>query len=188
METKQLTLLIGSDGSVNLPGLRTRFFGHSRGYQTVQFQLHHLVALAFHGQPPADMVNPVVHHIDGDPRNNLASNLEWLSQAENTRRHFKGRPRLLTPRDVDAIRLMKPSVSATLAELAKLFGVTYSCVNALRSGRTFSGKQPSNRAILTPDQIRVLREWKAPKPTAVQVARMYKVSKTVILSIWSGKY
>lgn len=188
MKTKTLTLEIREDGQVHLAGTATGFYGHTRGYQTVQFKLHHLVALAFHGPPPAEMAKPVVHHKDSDPRNNHADNLEWLSQAENTRRHYTGRPRLLAAKDVETIRLMKPPASITLKELAASFGVSVSAVRAVRSGRTFSGKSPSNRAILTPDQIRVIREWSAAKPTAVQVSRMYKVSKTVILSIWNGRY
>jgi hypothetical protein len=45
-------------------------------------RLHRLVALLFH---PNENNYPVVNHIDGNPLNNNASNLEWSTVIENTR-------------------------------------------------------------------------------------------------------
>ena len=43
-----------------------------------------LVASAFYGQEP----NMTVNHIDGNPKNNSAENLEWLSRGDNIRHAF----------------------------------------------------------------------------------------------------
>lgn len=60
------------------------------GYPTVvlrmnnrQFckKIHRLVCEAFHGPPPHH--SPVVRHLDGNPKNNTASNLAWGTHTEN---------------------------------------------------------------------------------------------------------
>lgn len=62
----------------------------SSGYEKVSFSvdgvstghlIHRLVCRAFHG--PAPEGKDVVNHKDGNKRNNKASNLEWVSHAEN---------------------------------------------------------------------------------------------------------
>jgi hypothetical protein len=52
-------------------------------------RLHRIVALAFLGPAPSDMVDPTVDHIDGDKCNNVAANLRWLSRVENGRKGNK---------------------------------------------------------------------------------------------------
>jgi len=44
------------------------------------FKFHRVVCQAFHGEPPAGYH---ADHIDGNPGNNWADNLQWLSPAEN---------------------------------------------------------------------------------------------------------
>lgn len=54
--------------------------GHSR-----HFYVHRLVAEA-HIPNPCNL--PEVNHIDGNPRNNIAENLEWVTGADNKRHAF----------------------------------------------------------------------------------------------------
>ncbi|MGV9199677.1 MAG: HNH endonuclease [Promethearchaeia archaeon] len=66
------------------------------GYMRVQllrkmYYVHRIVAYAFLGQPPKEMVKPVVDHIDGNKSNNRVENLEWVEHRENIRRsHVTG--------------------------------------------------------------------------------------------------
>ena len=48
-----------------------------------QTYLHRVIAETFLGSPPDDKAE--VNHIDGNKRNNAASNLEWSSRSENVR-------------------------------------------------------------------------------------------------------
>jgi len=48
--------------------------------------VHRLVCLAWRGTPPDDGRVYFVDHIDGNPRNNMPTNLEWVTPAENARR------------------------------------------------------------------------------------------------------
>lgn len=56
----------------------------SNGQRRTMPPVHRLVALAFHGMPPAG--KPEVNHIDGNKQNNGAQNLEWVSSHGN-RKH-----------------------------------------------------------------------------------------------------
>lgn len=62
------------------------FKSHSAGARDRrqrQGYVHHLIALAFHGQPPEGV--SYVNHKDFDRSNNRPENLEWCSQRENVR-------------------------------------------------------------------------------------------------------
>ena len=71
---------------------------HSCGYtlirvgnkgESVNYRLHRLVAFAFFGKPPPELINPVVHHKDANRSNNVLSNLEWVSSSKNAEEAFK---------------------------------------------------------------------------------------------------
>ena len=86
--------LVSSLGRVRWEGARERVSQGSlcsSGYYKTKVYgkavpLHRLVALAFLG-PPADRSQTQVNHKDLDKSNNAASNLEWVTAAEN-RTHF----------------------------------------------------------------------------------------------------
>ena len=69
-------------------GLRTSSDDRRRNYY-----VHRLVAAAFVKNPNN---LPVVDHIDHDRSNNVASNLQWVTQAENVRRsrRLMSKPRM----------------------------------------------------------------------------------------------
>ncbi len=100
--------------------------------------VHRLVALAF---VPASAKRPHVNHIDFDRSNNAASNLEWVTAAENNA-HSKGAGRVVCPRG-EAVRRAKLTWSEvneirdrwakgeTFASLASTFGVAPSLVHGI---------------------------------------------------------
>jgi predicted transposase YbfD/YdcC len=47
-------------------------------------KIHTIVALHFIGEPPYNMTDPTVNHIDNDKHNNFYSNLEWTERANNS--------------------------------------------------------------------------------------------------------
>lgn len=66
-----------------------------RGYHDYKFtqngiRIHmkrHQVAMKVWGtEAPADMIDPVIDHIDSDKLNNHIDNLQWLERVDNTRR------------------------------------------------------------------------------------------------------
>lgn len=95
--------MAGSDGRIYS---RTRYKGFGRkeyvdwyplsghrsvkGYQSISMchenkkvtsNVHRLVCMAFHGPPPNKTSQ--TRHLDGDPSNNVPSNLQWGTQEEN---------------------------------------------------------------------------------------------------------
>jgi hypothetical protein len=102
--------------------------------------LHVLVCKAFNGPPPFS--GALVRHLDGDPLNNVASNLAWGTHRENAadaRAHgtiARGRRNghcRLTEEDVRGIRRALRSGS-TQAAVGRPYGVNQSTVSKIARG------------------------------------------------------
>ena len=91
------------------------------------YRIHRLVAEAFIPNP---LNLPVVNHIDGNKKNNHASNLEWCSYSENTKHAYKigmqSQKRKL--HDVDIIEILKNKGRLSCTQLAKIYGVSFQLI------------------------------------------------------------
>jgi len=122
--------------------LRLQLFpGH--GEKPWDCSVHELVALAFIGPRPADMV---VRHLDGDPQHNVPSNLAYGTVAENAAdtvrmgRSLRGQNApvvKLTEAAVHAIRRAYVPGVKTMGTLAAEHGVTRLAVHYMLTGRTW---------------------------------------------------
>ena len=94
-------------------------------------RVHALVANAF---VPGKGPNKEINHIDHNPRNNAANNLEWVSHNENVRHSWLNdnknatvNPKFaksLTPEKVRAMRRMREEKTISFAALGEVFGVS----------------------------------------------------------------
>lgn len=101
--------------------------------------VHRLVATTFIPNPDN---KPAINHKDHNKRNNVISNLEWVSYAENTAAAIKhgilfGKQNgiCLDPEKVKYIRESK----ITAVKLAVKFGVSKNCIYNVRHFRTWKG-------------------------------------------------
>jgi hypothetical protein len=148
---------IGSDGSVWRQTARGWFRlkqqrGDKMGYMYVHLSsegkkkralVHRLVLLAFVG-PPADGM--VCRHLDGNPRNNIPSNLKWDTVSENLRdrkRHgYTNHGEInsqakLTVSDVAEIRRLR-GMGEKLVVLADRFGVSFQTISNIARRKTWT--------------------------------------------------
>lgn len=97
--------------------------------------VHQLVMLAFVGEPPEGME---VCHINGDPTDNRLENLRYDTRTQNILDVYRqGKPwRKLTLEDVSRIRFAL-FCGWQGVELAEEYGVTQSCISAVKTGRTY---------------------------------------------------
>jgi hypothetical protein len=107
--------------------------------------LHRIVAAAFLPNPGS---LPQVNHIDGNPLNNTATNLEWCTPSHNTQHaydtgliditkrkgsnHYKAR---LSFEDVEQIRKYHATKTYGRTELANMYGITPNYVGDLVTRR-----------------------------------------------------
>lgn len=119
------------------------------GYLTVRLSssnyvgVHRLVAAVFLGN--SDL--PLVRHIDGDPTNNVVSNLAWgtyLDNEEDKRRHGRAligerhHQSLLTESDVAEIRSVWTGAYGQATALGRKYGVSRTTISRAATGRTWS--------------------------------------------------
>lgn len=117
---------------------------NSKGYLRVsigmkRYFVHRLVAEKFVHNPDG---KPQVNHINGDKTDNRASNLEWVTNADNRAHavetglqiHGESCPwAKLTEKEVLYIK----SSSDSRKELAARFGVSPTTISSIRNGRTW---------------------------------------------------
>jgi hypothetical protein len=82
----------------------------------------------------------VVHHKDGDIHNNSIDNLEVMSLSEHSRKHMQGsggNSVKLSEYDVKKIRLLISNGYYSRV-IGEKFGVSESCIQDIKHGRTWS--------------------------------------------------
>lgn len=108
--------------------------------------LHRLIAEAFYGQCPEGQV---CRHLDGDNRNNAASNLSWGTQSQNNldkRAHGtspdgeRNPMARLTSDAVQRLRDDRDNTGASYAALAAKYGVSTMTAFRAATGRSWGFK------------------------------------------------
>ncbi len=108
-------------------------------------KVHTLVALAFIGPKQEGMQ---VNHKDGDTFNNAASNLEYVTQGENSAHAYlhglKAKPKgelhpraRLTEADVLEIRTLRKDKAASVASIAEQFKISRAYVKSITSRKAW---------------------------------------------------
>ena len=139
-------LMVMSDGSIFMDGKQLAPADNGLGYMRVRIAgkyhcVHVLVADAFIGPRPDGME---IDHKNGNKCNNGASNLEYVSKSENTKRFWasrkvnrsgnRGKAKLKAYQVRDIRELYKSGKSKN--SIAKKYNVTHGCVRHILSGRT----------------------------------------------------
>lgn len=105
------------------------------GHKATGSCVHSLVALTFIGPRPDGYD---VRHLDGDPLNNRAENLEYGTRTENILDVYRiGKAwRALTVEQVQDIRA-RLNAGERGVDLARGYGVGQACISAIKHGRSF---------------------------------------------------
>jgi hypothetical protein len=122
------------------------FIALSKNGKRKQISVHRAVALAFlgNGHCPHCLGAYTVNHKDGNPYNNHVGNLEYITQASNsktktsTQRHSQNSPtRKLSEENVKEIkRMLKDKIKGTT--IAKQFSITPSTICDINKGRLWN--------------------------------------------------
>lgn len=148
--------LTGRHVRLNNAYLKPRFLTfqeNRKGYLTVNLTdsngkrtragVHRFVASAFKPNPEN---KPQVNHLDGDKKNNHASNLEWVNCMENVKHSWDsglakplkgekhGNSKLT---DLQAYEIKNSSLSIKSSFLSKIYGIDVKTVQKIRRGKTW---------------------------------------------------
>ena len=135
-----------------------------RGYKSVRLYkngkgvkllIHRLVGTAFIANPNN---KPTINHIDNNPMNNKATNLEWCTQQENVQHAARqgrmvnsngkfrgeGSPNAkMTDKGVLCIKHYLSTKQLKSTELAMLFGVNFRTISNIKTGAQWQHLQPA---------------------------------------------
>ena len=106
-------------------------------------RVHKLVALAYIGECPDNILNPTINHIDENRLNNHYSNLEWMDASDNLRiRSWKPKGTLngSSILNDDDVRLIceRLSNNESYQSIANDFGVSKSSINNIKRRKTWT--------------------------------------------------
>jgi len=137
-----------SDGTVkNIRGRQFKGILKKSGYYHVSYlnkkiTVARLVCAKFNGFPSDATLQ--VNHVDGNPANNNADNLEWVTSSGNQKHRYlvlgkrgvKGRAKLSLT-DIKMIRELK-ALGETHSQLCKKFSVSKSTISYIVNNRTWA--------------------------------------------------
>lgn len=107
------------------------------------YRIGRLVAIAFIGEPPEDMENPTVDHIDDNRINDHYTNLRWKEHRDNaSERTNKGIGEMnsravLKEKDVRYIYKLLDDGVLTHEQIGGLYGVTEATIRNIKSGKSW---------------------------------------------------
>ena len=110
-----------------------------------QFSIHRLVAESFCDN---SQNKPEVNHIDNNPSNNCANNLEWVTTQENiAHRHKQGRSSSakgvdnpnskISEEDVNQIRKLLNESKLSQQKIADMFSINQGTVSKIKLNKTY---------------------------------------------------
>ncbi len=141
--------IIGKKGTLLKPSLSYRGYHRANIYNAdglFQTLVHRVVAKAFIDNPEN---KKEVNHKDCNKLNNVASNLEWATSAENKkhagennrfnpRRGSRCTTSILKENDVRSIRyILKSSLPISQRELGNHFGCHYNTISGIKAARSW---------------------------------------------------
>jgi hypothetical protein len=158
-----------------------------------QTPVHRLVAEAFVPNPGN---KPYVNHKNGKKSDNLVSNLEWVTSAENSQHAAKlGLFGDRKGKNSACARLAEDQVleifhsGSTYPDIASKYGIKYNTVIGIKSGVSWghlTGKIYAPKRRNTPNET-ILEIYRCQLPLS-QIARKFKVGKTTVNYIKNGTY
>ena len=169
-----------------------RYVGLSKNNKQTSFSVHRLVAKAFVYNSNPDLKTQV-DHIDGNKRNNYASNLEWVSPSENVKRSRKTGLVSSTTNRNEIIEQLDSSgnVIDTFRdqnEACKKLNCTRCVIMSLIKPRRGRGKKGGKRSfpiqITMKDKNTVIQTFQS----IDEVATHFKLSKSTIQDFLNGTY
>ena len=123
---------------------------NGKGYQSYfltigHILIHRLVASAFLPNPEK---HPVVNHLDGDKKNNHASNLEWCSYSTNNKHAFdkglnkcllgsKRHTSIINEECVYLIRFLSEIKKMKIVDISKKLGVSRYIVHSVKHRKSW---------------------------------------------------
>lgn len=102
------------------------------------FKIHKLVALTFIGEPPSNIKDPTIDHIDSNKLNNHYSNLRWIERGTNSSIRKNtcigelNHEAKLNEKQVEEICDLLLNTEFTFKQIAEIYNVDKSTINNIK--------------------------------------------------------
>lgn len=111
-------------------------------YKSIKWYIHRLVGFHFIPNPEN---KPQINHIDGNPSNNVAENLEWVTNEENQRHavlnnlHFQGEEHRSSKFTNESVKLLPKliEIGFSVKDINELTGVAIQNLRKIILGKTW---------------------------------------------------
>jgi hypothetical protein len=200
-EVSNLGRVRNAKGFIKTPSTKQRggykLMGLTKNGRSRAYSLHRLVASAFLGGCPDGYE---CCHLNGDPSDNRASNLRYVSRKENhSHKHLHGtaqigeRHNMAKLTEADVLNLRKHiRTYAEVRAMARVLQLSDYAVFAAVTGKTWQHLphavpiERPNKTALAPQDIRRIRELRGAK-TKRELAAEYGMSEDNVGHIWARR-
>lgn len=119
--------------------IRCKLVTNSKNHVRKNFGIHQLVLRTFLSNPPKNMKNPTVDHIDKNTKNNNIHNLRWMENYDNSRRDKYGTMNKNSKINAQIVHLICQEIckGKTNVEIGNVFDISPNTVSMIRNCKSW---------------------------------------------------
>lgn len=169
---------LDKDGYFKISLRSNELIKETNRHRVIYARVATLVCYIFNGEPPNDIKDPTVEHIDNNKINNHYSNLIWMerslnsSSRKNTPKGIKNYFSIFDENTIISICEQLQNTNKTIKEIGDMFGIEKSTISNIKSRKSWTH--------ISKDYIFKIHKQKSKKESLLQRLEINKLLKNNI--------